>query len=667
MQNSDAMRSETLDAVTREEYQVCPSLRHALPHFLPVAVLPLTALAGAHGGWWILGPFAFFWVSDGLDRWLGDEERNMDPRKTVPSRLFWYQVALWAWVALWPVTLVFTLWQVLVVGHLAAWEALLIAVALGNVASMVLVAAHELIHRRSTLSRRVGEFLLTSIGCGHYATEHLYVHHVHVATPMDPMSARKGQGFWNYLAPAVLASLVAAWRTVRGRLARRHLPVWHYTNPFWRYLIGTAGWVALVCWMAGAWGFLIFSIQCLWAITSLRLGDYIEHYGLQRIRLPGGRFEPFQLHHSWNAARKASNWLYYNTQRHSDHHVKPTRNYPLLQNHGWVRAPRLPAGYAKVFGIASSPKRWFETMDPLVRRWRAAFYPQIEDWSVYDSRAFAARPDSFEAITEIFGAAPCLGDWTNRVPELLDCLKQREFTDLDLPDGFGPDREFEAIARRGLTRLYWTHEFTVSEMKDRLAEIPAQDHREAADVARSWSNEKAFQIAVHTMRGHLSPAEAATALSNVAEASIAAVLSAVEEYFADVRAGDGIVAVVLGDLASGEARLGVELDVLFVYEGDADQLRAVRIPVRPLQRGAQEPVAGESAAGADPTGSQALPDLVVRRLRGALPNRGRGERTSGSDARALHLRLRRLGDRGPIRCGATRGVDPRRVARHAHR
>ena len=45
-----------------------------------------------------------------------------------------------------------------------------------------------------------------------------------------------------------------------------------------------------------------------------------------------------------------------------------------------------------------------------------------------------------------------MAEWINAAPELLDCLEDREFTDLDLPDGFGPDTGFETIARKGLAR-----------------------------------------------------------------------------------------------------------------------------------------------------------------------------------------------------------------------
>ena len=182
----------------------------------------------------------------------------------------------------------------------------------------------------------------------------------------------------------------------------------------------------------------------------------------------------------------------------------------------------------------------------------------------------AKRPDAFEAIAEILGSAPRLAEWINRAPELLDNLQSREFTNLDLPEGFDPDPEVEAIARRGLARLYWTHEFGVPEMKERIADSPVLDIRETVEAVRNWTNDKVFQIGFHTMRGNLSPVEAGTALSNVAEASIASLLSAVEEDFALKRGpnpGGGVAVALLGDSACGEAAPGIELDEVVVYEG----------------------------------------------------------------------------------------------------
>ena len=73
--------------------------------------------------------------------------------------------------------------------------------------------------------------------------------------------------------------------------------------------------------------------------------------------------------------------------------------------------------------VVLRPKRWFEKMDPLVDQWREHFYPEIDDWSGYDSPVTAARPDAFEAIVEIFGVAPRLAKWIERNPELLDTCR----------------------------------------------------------------------------------------------------------------------------------------------------------------------------------------------------------------------------------------------------
>ena len=544
-----------------------PSFRNALPHFLALAIFPFVINAAIHGGWWIALPLAFYWFVSLFEARLGEDERNMDPEHTPEERLFWYKLPVWMWAVLWPVTLVFSLWQMLVAGHLVAWEIALMAIVLTMVAQSVFIIGHEMVHRLSVWERRFGEFLLSSVSYPHYATEHIYIHHALVGTPWDVGSAPKGQSFWNYFPREVASNLTESWRVQRRRLARRHLPVWHYSNPFWRYFFECALWYALIWWMGGAWAVAVYVVLCLGVVFSMKISNYLQHYGLRRIRLPSGKFERVQPWHAWSVDRKLDNWLFFNMQRHADHHAAAGRRYPLMQHHGADMSPQLPGGYGKMFALVLFPRRWFATMDPLVDEWRARFYPQIEDWSAYDSPAFAARPDAFEAIEEILGAAPRLGKWINRVPELLDNLGRKEFTDLDIPDGFGPDPEFEALARRGLARVYWTHEFGVAEMQEEIAETPVQGVREAVEIARGWSNGKAFQIGVHTMRGNLTPVEAGKALADVAEASIAAVLSAVEEEFAGRATGGGVAGVVLGDLASGEAAPGCELDVLFVYAG----------------------------------------------------------------------------------------------------
>ena len=112
--------------------------------------------------------------------------------------------------------------------------------------------------------------------------------------------------------------------------------------------------------------------------------NYVEHYGLTRKHLGGGKYEHVLPRHSWNASQTASNWLLINLQRHSDHHYKPSRRFPLLQTYTETDAPQLPYGYPLMTMAAVIPPLWRRVMNPRVRKWRAMYYPEIANWSDYN-------------------------------------------------------------------------------------------------------------------------------------------------------------------------------------------------------------------------------------------------------------------------------------------
>jgi alkane 1-monooxygenase len=103
--------------------------------------------------------------------------------------------------------------------------------------------------------------------------------------------------------------------------------------------------------------------------------------------LGDGVYEHVLPRHSWNAANQASNWLLINLQRHSDHHYKPDRPYPLLQTYPSEAAPQLAFGYpimAMMAMMAMFPWRFCRFMNPQVRCWRKMYYPEIADWVPYN-------------------------------------------------------------------------------------------------------------------------------------------------------------------------------------------------------------------------------------------------------------------------------------------
>ncbi len=364
----------------------------------------------------------------------------MEPGKTPQARLFLYRLSVWVWALLWPTTFVFTFWQIFMAGHLALWESILLVMILGLEAKNVFIIGYELIHRRTTWERFMGELLLASVSYPHYATEHFYIHHAHVGTPKDMGSAPEGQSVWSYLPRELASNLLGAWKVECKRMGLRQLPAWHINNPLWRYGLATATWYMVAYLIGGWWAVLIFVLLSAGAVIPMKVRNYFQHYGLHRVRLPNGRFEKVHTWHSWSIDYQFSNWMLFNVQRQPDHHVAVERGYALLQYHPADQCPRLPRRYGMMFGLSLCSKRFFETMDPLVDQWRARFHPEIGDWSAYDSPVSKLRPDAFEDIVEIFEVAPRLARAIEQDPTLLDNLQHWEFTGLIFPGESSPVR-----------------------------------------------------------------------------------------------------------------------------------------------------------------------------------------------------------------------------------
>ncbi|MEM6621116.1 MAG: alkane 1-monooxygenase [Pseudomonadota bacterium] len=365
----------------------------ALPFFVSYITVPLILAAAWFGGWFIALPFAWGWIGvTVLDRVMGLNTENMDTA-TKDDVLWWYNMVTWSWVPLQTILFIAVMWLMIEGGHLSAWEQVGVALGLGVATGGVgITFAHELVHQRNRWERWAGEYLLTMVSYGHFATEHVHGHHITVGTPEDPVTARKGENFFAFFVRAVFGTITHAWKIDASRLTRRGKPVWHKTNPWWRYMAGLAVFAGFCFWLGGAWGLVLFSLQAFMAIYQLEAVNYVEHYGLTRRYLGRGKFERVQPHHSWNASHTVSNWFLINLQRHSDHHYRPDRRFPLLQHFSWDEAPQLPCGYALMIFFAVNPPIWFRVMDKRVDRWREKFYPDITDWTAYDNGTIGTDP-----------------------------------------------------------------------------------------------------------------------------------------------------------------------------------------------------------------------------------------------------------------------------------
>ena len=375
--------TRTLDMTLPPE--TVAKFHNALPFCVSYILVPLAWITAIYGGWTVvLLPVVTWYMFSALDFAVGLNTDNAD-LETTEDDLKWYRAITSAWAPVQFIMLCSLLWYVPAANHLNTFEKVAVFFGVGVITGTVGINySHELMHQKDKMERWFADVLLAMVLYSHFRSEHLLVHHRYVATPRDPVTARMGESFYRFYPRVLRQCFLSAWDAEKSMLARKGLPATDMANPFWKY--GYLQFVfVLLAYALGGWaGIGLFLVQAGVAIWQLELVNYIEHYGLTRKHLGDGKYEHVKPQHSWNAAHKASNWLLINLQRHSDHHYKPSRRFPILQNYTEAEAPQLPYGYPVMTIAAMIPRVWTRMMNPRVQKWREMYYPEITDWSAYN-------------------------------------------------------------------------------------------------------------------------------------------------------------------------------------------------------------------------------------------------------------------------------------------
>jgi len=333
-----------------------------------VMLLPLTGVQLAQAtGWSIFYWFAplFIYTVIPLLDWLIGTDTSNPPESAVPAleadryyRFIVYaavviEYGVWIWA-----------FGLIAQGGLNWFEQLGLAISAGGIAGVSINTAHELGHKTDPFERWLAKIALAPVAYGHFFVEHNRGHHVRVATPEDPASARFGETFWEFLPRTVIGSVKSAWEIETRRLARSGKGPWHWQNDnlqAWAMTVVLYG--AMLAWLG--WIIVPFLVvQAIYGFSLLESVNYLEHYGLCRQKQADGRYERCQPHHSWNSNHVVTNLFLYQLQRHSDHHAYPTRSYQSLRH--FENCPQLPSGYASMILLAYVPPLWFRLMDPKV-------------------------------------------------------------------------------------------------------------------------------------------------------------------------------------------------------------------------------------------------------------------------------------------------------------
>ncbi|MCX8557382.1 alkane 1-monooxygenase [Mycolicibacterium mucogenicum] len=269
----------------------------------------------------------------------------------LPTQYLALAFGCWVWAGGGWVTLTFT-------------DKLGLMVAVGLSGGIANNAAHELGHRRDRAERWLSKLALAQSWYGQFYVEHNRGHHVRVATPEDPASARFGESVYFFVVRSVVGSTRSAWRIEAKRLDRQGHSRWSVRNDVLNaWLLSVILFAGLTLWFRPVVLPWLFG-QALIGIFLLEAMNYLSHYGLRRQKLPSGRYERLRPTHSWNSNTVIMNVFLLHLQRHSDHHVDPSHRYQGIRHA--EDAPQLPSNYTAMLVLSLVPMLWRRVMDPRV-------------------------------------------------------------------------------------------------------------------------------------------------------------------------------------------------------------------------------------------------------------------------------------------------------------
>lgn len=316
------------------------------------------------GGWWnFLVPVCCFLIYPIMNFLIAPpKNENLHKTSNYSSKSYSY-VAL----AFVPVLLVLTFWSVYVSGTASistvAFTGLTLSVGIVN-GVLGFTLAHEFIHRFSKIENTAGYLLLLQNNYMHYGIEHVRGHHVYACTPEDPHTASKGEPLYMYLLRAIRGTYVNACKLEAKKLSREH-PL----NSFMHNRIIVFGLLQItlvisIYFILGSKSLSFFLLQGLIAIGLLHTINYLQHYGLFRVKNINGTYEKINEQHAWNSKRYNSFINLFELESHADHHMHPSHTFDKLAT--CRNSPSHPAGYSFMIFLSLVPPLWFRIMDKII-------------------------------------------------------------------------------------------------------------------------------------------------------------------------------------------------------------------------------------------------------------------------------------------------------------
>ena len=337
--------------------------------YLAAFSIPLVCFLGItfQGAWSFATPFYAFVLIPLLELLLPLDEKNLS-RESAESKS---KERIFDWLLYLNVPIVFALllysFNVVAQGNLMTYELIGLVFSVGIVLGVNGInVAHELGHRQHTNERFLGKLLLLPSHYMHFYIEHNFGHHLHAATPEDPATARYNQSVYSFWLTSSIRQYFSAWSIQLKLLKNQNRSFFSIYNDMLWYAFFQVAYLLTVLFVFGPKVLLFAFAAGIGGFILLETVNYIEHYGLIRLKKSSGRYERVSEIHSWNSNHIVGRIVLYELTRHSDHHYKSSKKYQILDCH--EESPQMPFGYPTSMVLALMPPLWFKVMNRRVPR-----------------------------------------------------------------------------------------------------------------------------------------------------------------------------------------------------------------------------------------------------------------------------------------------------------
>lgn len=335
--------------------------------YLAALTIPLTVLIGLYfkGVWCFLTPVYSFVIIPLLELLLPEDNTNYSESELENKKVN----KLFDWMLYLNLPIVFGLviWSLITVTSVSLenFEIIGLVLSLGMVlGTNGINVAHELGHRQATKERFIGKALLLPSLYMHFYIEHNHGHHLHAATKEDPATARYNQHVYSFWYTSTIRQYISAWKIQMKLLKHNNKSFLSVKNDMFWYIVIQIAYLMSVYLIFGATGLLFAIAAGVTGFLLLETVNYIEHYGLLRLKTESGRYERVKENHSWNSNHVVGRIVLYELTRHSDHHYKSSKKYQTLKCH--EESPQMPFGYPTSMVLALMPPLWFKIMNKRV-------------------------------------------------------------------------------------------------------------------------------------------------------------------------------------------------------------------------------------------------------------------------------------------------------------